>query len=133
MEHLSRGMRQKISLARALWTSPMLMLFDEPTTGLDPRSKKDAQGFINAIRADHDASILLCAPDMGEAGELCDRIGIMLNGDIIEMDVAAGLKRRHQSNGHLPSLEEVFMAVTESTFEEAEDRLPREKEKAGVT
>jgi ABC-2 type transport system ATP-binding protein len=132
MEHLSRGMQQKIALARALLTSPMLMLLDEPTTGLDPRSKKDVQGFVNAIRDQHNASILLCTHDMGEAEELCDRVGIMMNGDIIEMDTADALKRRYQVDGRLPSLEEVFMAATGSSFEEAEERLLREAEKAGV-
>lgn len=132
MEHLSRGMQQKIALARALLTSPMLMLLDEPTTGLDPRSKKDVQGFINVIREHHDSSILLCTHDMGEAEELCDRIGIMLNGSIVEMDTADALKRRYQTDGHLPTLEEVFMAATGSSFDEAEDRLLREEELAGV-
>ena len=56
MEHLSRGMQQKIALARALLTSPVLMLLDEPTTGLDPRSKKDVQAFIRKIRTAHDSS-----------------------------------------------------------------------------
>ena len=56
MEHLSRGMQQKIALARALLTSPVLMLLDEPTTGLDPRSKKDVQAFIRKIRKAHDSS-----------------------------------------------------------------------------
>ncbi len=133
MEHLSRGMQQKIALARALLTSPMLMLLDEPTTGLDPRSKKDVQGFINAIRDQHNASILLCTHDMGEAEELCDRVGIMMNGNIIEMDTAFNLKRRYQSDGHLPSLEEVFMAATGSSLEEADDRVLREEEKVGVS
>jgi ABC-2 type transport system ATP-binding protein len=113
-------MQQKIALARALLTSPMLMLLDEPTTGLDPRSKKDVQALIRSIRADHESSILLCTHDMGEAEELCDRIGILLNGELIALDTADGLKRQYQQDGRLPSLEEVFMLATGTTLEEAE-------------
>ncbi len=120
MEHLSRGMQQKIALARALLTSPMLMLLDEPTTGLDPRSKKDVQALIRSIRADHESSILLCTHDMGEAEELCDRIGILLNGRLIALDTAEGLKRQYQVGDTPPSLEEVFMLATGTTLEEAE-------------
>jgi ABC-2 type transport system ATP-binding protein len=120
MEHLSRGMQQKIALARALLTSPMLMLLDEPTTGLDPRSKKDVQEVVRAIRAEHDASILLCTHDMGEAEELCDRVGILVNGEIIALDTAEGLKRRYAQNGHLPTLEEVFMAATGTSLDDAD-------------
>jgi ABC-2 type transport system ATP-binding protein len=120
MEHLSRGMQQKIALARALLTSPMLMLLDEPTTGLDPRSKKDVQQVVGAIKAEHDSSILLCTHDMGEAEELCDRVGILVNGEIIALDTPAGLKRTYTQNGHEPSLEEVFMAATGSSFEDAD-------------
>jgi ABC-2 type transport system ATP-binding protein len=120
MEHLSRGMQQKIALARALLTSPVLMLLDEPTTGLDPRSKKDVQALIRRIRADHDSSILLCTHDMDEAEQLCDRIGILLNGELVAIDTVEGLKQRYQKDGVLPSLEEVFMAATGSTLEEAE-------------
>ncbi len=120
MEHLSRGMQQKIALARALLTSPMLMLLDEPTTGLDPRSKKDVQALIRSIRADHESSILLCTHDMGEAEELCDRIGILLNGELIAIDTADGLKRQYQTGDDVSTLEEVFMAATGTTMEEAE-------------
>lgn len=116
MEHLSRGMQQKIALARALLTSPMLMLLDEPTTGLDPRSKKDVQRLIQSIRQGHDSSILLCTHDMGEAEELCDRIGILLNGELIAMGTAAELKAQYGSE----SLEEVFMAATGTSLDEAE-------------
>lgn len=116
MEHLSRGMQQKIALARALLTSPMLMLLDEPTTGLDPRSKKDVQKLINQIRQGHDSSILLCTHDMGEAEELCDRIGILLNGELIAIGTAAELKRMYNTE----NLEDVFMAATGTSLDDAE-------------
>src|SRR3954469_20283300 len=70
MENLSRGMQQKVALARALLTSPVLLLLDEPTTGLDPRSKLEVQEFIREVRAKHDATILLCTHDMNEAEAL---------------------------------------------------------------
>ncbi len=121
MEHLSRGMQQKIALARALLTSPVLMLLDEPTTGLDPRSKKDVQVFIERIKQEHDSSILLCTHDMGEAEELCDRVGIMVDGRILALEEPDGLKRRYagEANGRVPTLEETFMAATGYSVEEA--------------
>jgi ABC-2 type transport system ATP-binding protein len=119
MEHLSRGMQQKIALARALLTSPMLMLLDEPTTGLDPRSKKDVQNLINEIRGEHNASILICTHDMDEAEALCDRIGIIVDGKIVAIDEPTRLKEQYRANGVLPSLEDVFMAATGKSFEDA--------------
>ncbi len=121
MEHLSRGMQQKIALARALLTSPVLMLLDEPTTGLDPRSKKDVQGFIRRIKGEHDSSILLCTHDMDEAEELCDRIGIMVDGRVVALDEPEALKRRYAATagGPLPTLEETFMTATGLSVEEA--------------
>lgn len=132
MEHLSRGMQQKIALARALLTSPMLMLLDEPTTGLDPRSKKDVQTLIRSIRADHESSILLCTHDMGEAEELCDRIGILLNGELIALDTPEGLKRAYATGDHVPSLEEVFMAATGTSLEDAEFEKDDDSAEAGA-
>src|SRR3954452_7814715 len=75
MENLSRGMQQKVALARALLTSPVLLLMNEPTKGLDPRSKLEVQEYIRAVRADHDATILLCTHDLGEVEAVAERIG----------------------------------------------------------
>src|SRR3990172_4780794 len=64
LTHLSRGQQQKVAVARAFLTSPVLMLLDEPTTGLDPASKREVQQFILRARDDHDATILLTTHDM---------------------------------------------------------------------
>ena len=64
VKELSRGQQQKIAVARAFLTSPVLMLLDEPTTGLDPRSKRDVQAFVREVQRDHDATIFLTTHDM---------------------------------------------------------------------
>jgi ABC-2 type transport system ATP-binding protein len=113
-------MQQKIALARALLTSPMLMLLDEPTTGLDPRSKRDVQELINDIRAEHNASILICTHDMLEADALCDRIGIIVNGEIVALEKPNDLRAKYRTGDELPSLEDTFMAATGMSIEEAD-------------
>jgi ABC-type multidrug transport system ATPase subunit len=67
---------------------------------------------------------------MGEAEELCDRIGILLNGELIALDTAENLKRQHQVGDRPPTLEEVFMAATGTTLEEAEFENKDEKKAA---
>src|SRR4051794_2937125 len=116
MEHLSRGMQQKVALARALLTSPVLLLLDEPTTGLDPRSKLEVQDFIREVRASHDATILLCTHDLNEAELLSDRVGILDRGKLIALAPAEELKERYGAE----TLEEAFFAATGRSFE-AED------------
>jgi ABC-2 type transport system ATP-binding protein len=114
MEHLSRGMQQKVALARALLTSPVLLLLDEPTTGLDPRSKLEVQTFIKEVRSEHDATILLCTHDMAEAESLADRIGILDRGELLFLEPVEDVKRRFD----VETLEEAFFAATGRTFEE---------------
>jgi len=124
MENLSRGMQQKVALARALLTSPVLLLLDEPTTGLDPRSKLEVQEFIRRVRAEHDATILLCTHDLAEAEALADRVGILDRGELLSLEPADDLKRRYGA----ATLEEAFFAATGRTFEDeaAEDDDDRE-------
>jgi len=123
MENLSRGMQQKVALARALLTSPVVLLLDEPTTGLDPRSKAEVQSFIREIRANHDSTILLCTHDMKEAEELADRIGLLDRGELLFLEPVEDVKRRYG----VGTLEEAFFAATGRTFEdETEDEKDRE-------
>jgi ABC-2 type transport system ATP-binding protein len=114
MENLSRGMQQKVALARALLTSPVLLLLDEPTTGLDPRSKLEVQEFIREVRTTHDATILLCTHDMVEAEALADRIGLLDRGELLFLEPVEDVKRRYG----VETLEEAFFAATGRTFEE---------------
>jgi ABC-2 type transport system ATP-binding protein len=123
MEHLSRGMQQKVALARALLTSPVLLLLDEPTTGLDPRSKLEVQDFIREMRALHDATILLCTHDMAEAEALSDRVGILDRGELLFLEPVEDVKDRYG----VDTLEEAFFAATGRSFEEeTEDDKDRE-------
>jgi ABC-2 type transport system ATP-binding protein len=117
MEHLSRGMQQKVALARALLTAPVLLLLDEPTTGLDPRSKLEVQNFVREIRATHDATILLCTHDLREAEILADRVGILDRGRLIALDPADELKDQYDAE----TLEDAFFAATGRAFEEEQD------------
>jgi ABC-2 type transport system ATP-binding protein len=113
LEDMSRGMQQKVAIARAFLSQPTLLLLDEPTTGLDPRSKREVQTFVRELRDSHDATILLTTHDMHEAEALCDRVAILDEGRVVALDTPAGLKTLiPQENGHEPTLEDVFMSLT---------------------
>jgi len=113
LEQMSRGMQQKVAIARALLTSPNLLLLDEPTTGLDPRSKLDVQTFIEELRDTHDATIVLTTHDLAEADRLCDRIAIINDGRIVAEDTPEGLKAMvAEQHGQEPTMESVFMTYT---------------------
>ena len=123
MEALSRGMQQKVALARALLTAPVLLLLDEPTTGLDPRSKLEVQDFIREMRAVHDSTILLCTHDLGEAEALAERVGILDRGRLLALEPAEQLKARFEAE----TLEEAFFSATGRGFEEEEDEMDAEE------
>ncbi|MDZ7331279.1 MAG: ABC transporter ATP-binding protein [candidate division KSB1 bacterium] len=112
LEELSRGMQQKVAIARALFTSPVLLLLDEPTTGLDPVSKRQVQQYILEIRNQHDTTVLLTSHDLDEVERICDRIAIIDKGKFVVCDTLENLKRQFSNNGHPKSLEEIFTEVT---------------------
>jgi ABC-2 type transport system ATP-binding protein len=117
MENLSRGMQQKVALARALLTAPVLLLLDEPTTGLDPRSKQEVQEFIREVRAEHDATVLLCTHDLAEAEALADRVGILDDGGLLCLEPVEELKARFGAE----TLEEAFFSATGHGLENGEE------------
>lgn len=112
LEDLSRGMQQKIAVARALLTRPLLLLLDEPTTGLDPVSKKEVQDFVLEERKLRGTTVVLTTHDMQEADRLCDRVAIIDYGRFVAMDTPENLKSQVSTNGEDVTLEEVFFALT---------------------
>jgi ABC-2 type transport system ATP-binding protein len=140
VKELSRGQQQKIAVARAFLTSPVLMLLDEPTTGLDPRSKRDVQDFVREVQRDHGATILLTTHDMHEAEALCDRIAFLVGGSIVAQGTSLEL-RSSIANGSITNgsttngsttngrdvesidLEDVFMDLTGRSVEDDEEEV----------
>lgn len=117
LEDLSRGMQQKVAIARALFTSPVLLLMDEPTTGLDPVSKRQVQDYILRVREKHEATILLTTHDMDEAERVCDRVAIIHQGRFIALGSLAELQV--QSGCRNGSLEKIFFALTGKDMDHA--------------
>jgi ABC-2 type transport system ATP-binding protein len=119
LEQMSRGMQQKVAIARALLTSPTVLLLDEPTTGLDPRSKLDVQTFIEEVRDTHDATIVLTTHDLDEAERLCDRIALINDGRMVAEGTPAELMIMvARDYGKEPTLESVFMTFTGKSLDD---------------
>ena len=115
--------RQTRTAIPALLTSPVLLLLDEPTTGLDPRSKLEVQALVRDLRRQHDCTILLCTHDMTEAEALADRVGILHGGRLLALDTPAEIRSRYAAE----TLEDAFLAATGRSFEdeaEVESEVP---------
>ncbi len=88
----SKGMKQKLSIARALLHEPAVMFLDEPTSGLDPEAAKLVRDFVSDLR-DQGRTIFMCTHNLDEAERLCDRIAVF-NRTLRVVDTPAGLRRR---------------------------------------
>ena len=108
LEEMSRGMQQKISIARALVLNPPILLLDEPTTGLDPKSRRDVQTFLEKLKEREGTTILLTTHDMAEAERLCARIGFLAHGKLVAEGTARELIRR----AHTETLDDAFINLT---------------------
>ena len=102
----SRGMRQKVSIARSIVHDPKVMLFDEPTTGLDISAARSIHDFIRQCKKEGKA-ILLSSHSMYEVEKLCDRVIMMHKGKVIESGTLDEIREKYNN----PDLEEVFVSL----------------------
>jgi ABC-2 type transport system ATP-binding protein len=123
MLHLSRGQQQKVAVARAFLSSPRLLLLDEPTTGLDPRSKREVQSFVAEARRERGVTVLLTTHDMAEAEQLCDRVAFLSWGRLIAEGTPLELRKHVAASRPLDevSMEDVFLELTGRSIEEDEE------------
>ncbi|MEG0773472.1 ATP-binding cassette domain-containing protein [Clostridium sp.] len=102
----SRGMKQKVAIARSIVHNPKVMLFDEPTIGLDVTASRVVQNFIFKCKEDKKA-IIFSSHSMTEVEKLCDRVIIINKGRIIDSGTISELKEKHNNQ----DLEEVFVSL----------------------
>src|SRR5580700_5542817 len=107
-DKLSTGMKQKVSIARTLVHDPPVMIFDEPTVGLDVMAARTISGFIRECR-DNGKTVIFSTHVMREAEKLCDRIGIIDGGKLLAEGTLADLRR----NFGMQDLEDIFVKVVE--------------------
>jgi ABC-2 type transport system ATP-binding protein len=120
VKSLSRGMKQKVAVSRALMSTPRLLLLDEPTTGLDPRSKRDVQQFLHKMRDEEGTTIVITTHDMEEAERICDRIAVIHEGRIVAEGTAQELKELARNGRGEPTLEKIFFKFTGEEWDEYE-------------
>ena len=106
IKQLSGGMKRRLLLARSLVNSPELLILDEPTTGLDPHSRRAVWDKLNRLKFNN-TTLLLTTHYMEEAERLCDRVAIMDSGRIITIDAPQNLMQLHGGN-----LENVYLKLT---------------------
>jgi len=106
IKELSGGMKRRLLLARSLVNSPEILILDEPTTGLDPHSRRAAWDKLNQLKFKN-TTLLLTTHYMEEAERLCDRVAIMDSGHIVATDTPQNLMQEHGGN-----LEDVYLKLT---------------------
>jgi len=113
---LSKGMRQRLALARAILHEPKVLFLDEPTSGLDPATAKGIQKLIRKI-CDNGATVFLTSHNMDEVTSLCDHVALLHEGKIVEQGEPVEICQRHDSFKSVPDLESVFIKLTGVTLE----------------
>jgi len=140
----SKGMKQRLALARALLHDPQLIFLDEPTAGLDPVAAKSVRQLILRLTEEDRRTVILCTHNLIEAQRLCDRVGVMERGQLVALGTPSGLARRLQHGVRLniemdswePDAVPLPEAAREVTWSEEDRvlqlRLPRREDIPGL-
>ena len=114
---LSKGMRQRLALARAILHEPKILFLDEPTSGLDPTTARGIHKLIRNLR-DNGSTVFLTSHNMEEVVKLCDNVSLLHKGTIVEQGVPLEICERHNAIKTVPDLETVFIKLTGVECEE---------------
>jgi len=116
VSQLSKGMRQRLALARAILHKPKVLFLDEPTAALDPATAKGIHKLIESLR-DKGTTIFLTTHNMDEAIKLCDNVALLYKGKIVEYGAPTEICTRHNSIKTVPDLEAVFLKLTGASLD----------------
>lgn len=112
----SRGMRQRIGIAKTIIHEPVLIFLDEPTLGLDPQGQRDIQMILHDLNKKHGVTIFITSHLLKEISEICNRVAIVKEGNLIEEDYLESLLNKYGSlkvdTTDPITLEEVFFYLT---------------------
>jgi ABC-2 type transport system ATP-binding protein len=111
----SKGMKQRLALARALIHRPEILFLDEPTSGLDPVATRQVHSLITHLSAEEKRTVFLCTHNLDEAQRLCDRVAVMENGELVALGTPSELAREVIKSHHLEI--EVGRGVSERALE----------------
>ena len=113
---LSKGMRQRLALARAILNEPKVLFLDEPTSGLDPVTANGIHRLIIKLR-DKGTTIFLTTHNMEESVKLCDHVALLHGGKIVEQGAPKEICERHNAMKTIPDMEAVFVKMTGEAVE----------------
>ena len=111
----SGGMKRKVLVARAMVADPELIFLDEPTTGIDVLGARTVRTLIKKLSKEHGKTVVLTTHDLTEINELCDRVGILVDGELVALGTPADLEEKFRS----AHIEDVFVALVEGDVEGA--------------
>ncbi|MFJ8065702.1 ABC transporter ATP-binding protein [Psychrobacillus sp. NPDC096426] len=118
----SRGMRQRIGIAKTIIHEPVLIFLDEPTLGLDPQGQRDIQMILHDLNKKHGVTIFITSHLLKEISEICNRVAIVKEGTLIEEDYLESLLNKYGSlkvdTTEPITLEEVFFYLTDQEDKE---------------